>query len=76
MLPLFDAETRAAVAAATGARVVPRPIPRVPACEGWTRSSGLADVRDEDGSLGDDLLALMHEQKVDHTAAAFERCPS
>ena len=68
LLPLLHAETEAAVSAATE---VLQSFPdryREHRAEGMGAKLGLADVRDGDGSLGDDLLSLMHGQGVDFTS--------
>ena len=68
LLPLIDADTDAAVAAATGAL---RPFPgrfREYWAEGMRAKLGLTDDRREEGALIDDLLTLLHAQRVDYTS--------
>lgn len=68
LLPLLDAEADAALAAAT---TVLRSFPdsyRKRWIGGMRAKLGLGDGRPEDGELIDDLLALLHAQRVDFTS--------
>jgi uncharacterized protein YdiU (UPF0061 family) len=68
LLPLLDVETDAAVAAATEVlESFPDRYGEYRA-HGMGAKLGLADVRGQDGSLSDDLLALVHAQGVDYTS--------
>jgi uncharacterized protein YdiU (UPF0061 family) len=68
LLPLFDVETDAAVAAATD--VLQSFTDRYHGYwgDGMRAKLGLGDARRGDGQLIDDLLALLHSQKVDFTS--------
>jgi len=68
LLPLFHVETDTAIAAAT--EVLQSFPGRYRACwgHGMHAKLGLADGRREDGALIDDLLALLHAQRVDFTS--------
>jgi uncharacterized protein YdiU (UPF0061 family) len=68
LVPLFDVETDAAVAAATAVLESFPDRYREYWAHGLRAKLGLADVRGEDGSLSDDLLALLHQQAVDYTS--------
>ncbi len=68
LLPLFDVETDAALTAATD---VLQSFPdRYHECwgHGMRAKLGLTDDQPEDGELIDDLLALLHAQRVDFTS--------
>jgi uncharacterized protein YdiU (UPF0061 family) len=68
LLPLFDVETDAAVAAATD--VLRSFTDRYHGYwgDGMRAKLGLGDAQRGDGELIDDLLALLHAQKVDFTS--------
>jgi uncharacterized protein YdiU (UPF0061 family) len=68
LLPLFDVETEPAVAAAVD--VVRSFTERYRGywCDGMRAKLGLGDARRGDGELIDELLALLHAQKVDFTS--------
>jgi uncharacterized protein YdiU (UPF0061 family) len=68
LLPLLGRETDAAVAAAT--EVLESFPDRYGAyrADGMAAKLGLTDGRGEAGPLGDDLLALLHDQGVDYTS--------
>jgi uncharacterized protein YdiU (UPF0061 family) len=68
LLPLFDVETEPAVAAATEVLESFRDRYREYWAHGMGAKLGLTDVPDQDGLLGDDLLALVHAQGVDYTS--------
>ena len=68
LLPLFDADIDRAVAAATEVLETFPDRYREYRANGMAAKLGLGDVRGEDGSLSDDLLALLHEQAVDYTS--------
>jgi uncharacterized protein YdiU (UPF0061 family) len=68
LLPLFDVDTGAAIAAATD--VVQSFSARYDRYwrDGMRAKMGLGDAQRGDGELIDDLLALLHAQKVDFTS--------
>ena len=68
LLPLFDVETDAAIAAATD--VLQSFADRYHGYwgDGMRAKLGLGDAQPGDGELIDDLLALLHAQKVDFTS--------
>ena len=68
LLPLFDVETDAAIAAATD--VLQSFTDRYHGYwgDGMRAKLGLGDAQRGDGELIDDLLALLHAQKVDFTS--------
>ena len=68
LLPLFDVETDAAIAAATD--VLRSFTDRYHGYwgDGMRAKLGLGDAQPGDGELIDDLLALLHAQKVDFTS--------
>ena len=68
LLPLLDVETEPAVAAATEVLESFPDRYREYWAQGMGAKLGLTDVRDEDGSLSDELLGLMHAQAVDYTS--------
>jgi uncharacterized protein YdiU (UPF0061 family) len=68
LLPLFDVDTEAAVAAATEVLESFPDRYREHRARGMGAKLGLTDARGEDGSLSDDLLALLHAQGVDYTS--------
>jgi uncharacterized protein YdiU (UPF0061 family) len=68
LLPLFDEETEPAVAAATEVLESFPDRYREYRAHGMGAKLGLTDVRGEDGTLSDDLLALAHAQGVDYTS--------
>src|SRR5918998_1407243 len=68
LLPLLGAETETAVAAATEVLESFPDRYREYRAHRMGGKLGLTGVREEDESLGDDLLALMHAQGVDYTS--------
>jgi uncharacterized protein YdiU (UPF0061 family) len=68
LLPLFDVESEPAVAAATEVLESFPDRYREHRAHGMAAKLGLTDVRGQDGSLSDDLLALVHAQGVDYTS--------
>jgi uncharacterized protein YdiU (UPF0061 family) len=68
LLPLFDAEMDSALAAATEVLGSFRDRYREYWIHGMDAKLGLTGVRDQDDSLGGDLLALLHAQDVDYTS--------
>jgi uncharacterized protein YdiU (UPF0061 family) len=76
LLPLFDVETDAAIAAATD--VLQSFVERYHGYwgDGMRAKLGLGDAQPGDGELIDDLLALLHAQKVDFTSCFRALSPS
>jgi uncharacterized protein YdiU (UPF0061 family) len=68
LLPLFDVEMERAAAAATEVLESFPDRYREYRARGMGAKLGLTDVRDQDVSLGDDLLELLHAQGVDYTS--------
>jgi uncharacterized protein YdiU (UPF0061 family) len=68
LLPLIDVATEPAAAAATEVLESFPDRYRERWAHGMRAKLGLTDVPGQDGSLGDDLLALLHAQGVDYTS--------
>ncbi len=68
LLALLDADTDTAIEAATGALQSFPDRFHASWRKGMRAKVGLAEERPEDGALIDDLLALLHEQRVDYTS--------